>query len=534
MAGRPIRSALLIDIENVSYARLSTSIPNWLAWLEDGQFDPAKQRRKFVLKRAYWNSTSEHDRKKFESRGIDAILVDRYVTLKNTADVHMAIDMIELLHTRPDIEEYVLLSKDSDFIPVMQRLRAKHKKTVMLVDLASPTLHTAFRDKVDIVIPHRDLLLATVYNPPLPKLGMIGRWRARMATKREQARIDLDAKQLANNEPLKTATSANGSPNSGSSAGLNGTKVSFGKATELDPTPIKLPDGTPLQQAAILIGALLKPSRGLYVPQKAILTQLKAIPEFSELGTAKYLGFGSYHALMSQLAADDPLMKVDQQNGGHAAVRYLSMREQQHLKAAAVQPSIPAKPRKAADRDSSTRSMTAAVFPAPAGFTVEQEHLLAAAIREVRRVALLRPGAYLPRQGLLDAIGAVPGISIEPPDDFLGTGSLSGFMFEVARRDTDFYISEETGGGKGYRYIPRMNSNLPASVPKSVPASVPKSADDVAHAPTPVPALPPLISVTGGRSLQVEIPQPLQPMESAGRNYDIPQEVPGSKRWDLT
>jgi uncharacterized LabA/DUF88 family protein len=190
MAGRLIRSALLIDIENVSYARLSTSIPNWLAWLEHGQFDPAKQRRKFVLKRAYWNSTSEHDRKKFESRGIDAILVDRYVTLKNTADVHMAIDMIDLLYTRPDIEEYVLLSKDSDFIPVMQRLRSRHKKTAMLVDLASPTLHTAFRDKVDIVIPHRDLLLATAYNPPVPKLGVIGRWRAKLATKREQARIE--------------------------------------------------------------------------------------------------------------------------------------------------------------------------------------------------------------------------------------------------------------------------------------------------------------------------------------------------------
>jgi uncharacterized LabA/DUF88 family protein len=510
MAGRAIRSALLIDIENVSYARLSTSIPNWLAWLEHGQFDPAKQRRKFVLKRAYWNSTSEHDRKKFESRGVAAILVDRYVTLKNTADVHMAIDMIELLHTRPDIEEYVLLSKDSDFIPVMQRLRAKHKRTAMLVDLASPTLHTAFRDKVDIVIPHRDLLLATAYNPPVPKLGLIGRWRANLTTKREQARIEREA---------KIADSIKSVPANGKAPQSNG---SLGPAAPR----VKLADGAPLQQAALLVKAVLQPSRGLYVPQKAILSQLKAIPEFTELGTAKFLGAGSYHALMVQLAAADPLMKVDQQNGNHTAVRYLSVREQTLRNLAAEKPKPASRSKTNGTGHGAPRGVTAAVFPPPISFTADQTVLLTTAAAAVRRLAAQRPGAYLPRQGLLDAISSVPGIAIEPPDEFLGTGSLSGFMFEVARRDPEFLISEETGGGKGYRFIPREK------------ATAPRSDDPVVHAPTPVPALPPLLT-TG--ALHVEVPhfeaQLREPhfrtVETVGHTSDPHTNAP-LKPWDLT
>jgi uncharacterized LabA/DUF88 family protein len=520
MAGRPIRSALLIDIENVSYARLSTSIPNWLAWLEHGQFDPAKQRRKFVLKRAYWNSTSEHDRRKFESRGVDAILVDRYVTLKNTADVHMAIDIIELLYTRPDIEEYVLLSKDSDFIPVMQRLRSNHKKTAMLVDLASPTLHTAFRDKVDIVIPHRDLLLATAYNPPMPKLGIIGRWRAKLATKREQSRIERRTGHRDGGEP----------------SAVNGASATVGRADAGPATPLqsirqpagKLPDGSPLTQATMLVGALLMPSRGLYVPQKAILAQLHAIPEFTELGTAKYLGAGSYHALMSHLATYDPLMKVDKQNGGHTAVRYLSAREQAGLKLAADQAKLSPQTKSGRGR---TRGAVAAALPPPVEFTAEQDALLHAAIVEVRRLAQQRPGAYLPRHGLLEAIGSVPGIRTAPPDQLLGTASLNAFMFEVARRDPEFFISEETGGGKGFRYLPRYQSKPPAAL---WPAT---------DEPTPVPSLPPLLTAMAGnastasaappRAEQFDAP-PGRSLETAAQADYEPHSDSGQKRWDLT
>jgi hypothetical protein len=272
----------------------------------------------------------------------------------------------------------------------------------------------------------------------------------------------------------------------------------------------------------------LKPSRGLYVPQKAILTQLKVIPEFTELGTSKYLGAGSYHALLSQLAVTDPLMKVDQQNGGHAAVRYLSVREENLLKLAAQHPKSAPSSKKNGTRNDVPRGVVAAVFPPAVAFTADQEALVEAAMAEIRRLAQPRPGAYLPRQGLLDAISAV-GIAIEPPGEFLGTTSLSGFMFEVARRDPQFLISAETGGGKGYRYIPREKPKLP--VPR----------DAAADAPTPVPTLPSSLSALASPpalgALQVDVPPfrapELASLEAAGQAYE-PLSGTSTKRWDLT
>jgi len=59
MPKRKIRSALLVDFDNVctllGHKRFVDSAPQWLAWLEDGQFDQEKRRRKFVPKIAYCN-----------------------------------------------------------------------------------------------------------------------------------------------------------------------------------------------------------------------------------------------------------------------------------------------------------------------------------------------------------------------------------------------------------------------------------------------------------------------------------------------
>ena len=46
MLRRRIRSALYIDFENVPLP--PDAIANWLAWLEDGVFDPTGRRRRFL------------------------------------------------------------------------------------------------------------------------------------------------------------------------------------------------------------------------------------------------------------------------------------------------------------------------------------------------------------------------------------------------------------------------------------------------------------------------------------------------------
>lgn len=55
-----MRSALLVDLDNIAGQvggnALMNSIAAWLAWLEDGQFDPRRRRRELVSKIAYWNT----------------------------------------------------------------------------------------------------------------------------------------------------------------------------------------------------------------------------------------------------------------------------------------------------------------------------------------------------------------------------------------------------------------------------------------------------------------------------------------------
>jgi uncharacterized LabA/DUF88 family protein len=41
---------------------------------------------------------------------------------KNAADMRLCVDVMEVLYTRPEIQHYILISGDRDYIPVVQRL----------------------------------------------------------------------------------------------------------------------------------------------------------------------------------------------------------------------------------------------------------------------------------------------------------------------------------------------------------------------------------------------------------------------------
>ncbi len=103
----PVKSALYIDFENVPMA--PDAIGGWLAWLEDGCFEPLGRRRRFVQKRVYWNSHAERHRKTFEAQGFSVALVGKYSGLKNGADIRMAMDIVEATYARSEIDEYILL-----------------------------------------------------------------------------------------------------------------------------------------------------------------------------------------------------------------------------------------------------------------------------------------------------------------------------------------------------------------------------------------------------------------------------------------
>ena len=75
MFGRRKKCALLIDFDNVlgmTSGEFTTSIAKWMEWLEDGAFDEKRQKRKFLIKRVYWNPLYDRYRDPFEAAGFEA------------------------------------------------------------------------------------------------------------------------------------------------------------------------------------------------------------------------------------------------------------------------------------------------------------------------------------------------------------------------------------------------------------------------------------------------------------------------------
>ena len=49
---------------------------------------------------------------------------------KNAADMRLSIDLMEVLYTRPDIQYFILVAGDRDYIPVVQHLRRQGRKVL--------------------------------------------------------------------------------------------------------------------------------------------------------------------------------------------------------------------------------------------------------------------------------------------------------------------------------------------------------------------------------------------------------------------
>jgi uncharacterized protein (TIGR00288 family) len=110
------RIAILIDSENVGLNILQSL------------FDQIKQEGRIIIKRAYadWSRASKNRDELFEL-GIEPVqLLRSSSSRKNSNDILLAIDAIDLLHSSP-IDIFVIVSSDSDFIPLINKLRAHGK-----------------------------------------------------------------------------------------------------------------------------------------------------------------------------------------------------------------------------------------------------------------------------------------------------------------------------------------------------------------------------------------------------------------------
>jgi uncharacterized protein (TIGR00288 family) len=90
------------------------------------------ERGRIVFKRAYCDWSGYRDAvRDFHSRGIELIDIPRSkMSGKNSADIHMVVDALELCHTKEHIDTFALLSGDSDFSPLVGKLKENDRRVI--------------------------------------------------------------------------------------------------------------------------------------------------------------------------------------------------------------------------------------------------------------------------------------------------------------------------------------------------------------------------------------------------------------------
>jgi len=126
-----IQIAVLIDFENVGLGSIQHL------------FDQLSDVGRIIVKRAYadWSTGGRKLRDQLLEMGIEAVHHFRAGPAKNSSDIHLAVDAIEILYRSP-VDTFVIVSADSDFVSLVSKLRAAGKTVIGAGrrDVVSPTL----------------------------------------------------------------------------------------------------------------------------------------------------------------------------------------------------------------------------------------------------------------------------------------------------------------------------------------------------------------------------------------------------------
>ena len=116
--------AVLIDFENVGLGSV-----RWL-------FDQVSEFGRIIVRRAYadWSTTSGKGgqrgvRDQLLELGIEPIHLFHSVSGKNSSDIRLAIDAVDLMYQTP-VDTFVIVSSDTDFVPLVSKLRAAGKTVI--------------------------------------------------------------------------------------------------------------------------------------------------------------------------------------------------------------------------------------------------------------------------------------------------------------------------------------------------------------------------------------------------------------------
>jgi uncharacterized protein (TIGR00288 family) len=90
------------------------------------------ERGRIVFKRAYCDWTRfQNFMREFHMQGFEMIDIPRSnVSGKNSADIRMVVDAIDLCYSKSHIDTFVLVTGDSDFSPLVSKLKENNKRVL--------------------------------------------------------------------------------------------------------------------------------------------------------------------------------------------------------------------------------------------------------------------------------------------------------------------------------------------------------------------------------------------------------------------
>ena len=123
------RIAVFVDFENLALG---------VRDMKQGQFKiqlilkRLLEKGRIVYKRAYCDWSQHRNAvREFHSQGIEMVDIPRSkVSGKNSADIHMVVDAIDLCYAKQHIDFFALLSGDSDFSPLVSKLKENDKRVI--------------------------------------------------------------------------------------------------------------------------------------------------------------------------------------------------------------------------------------------------------------------------------------------------------------------------------------------------------------------------------------------------------------------
>lgn len=159
-----MRSALFVDFDNVfsglarlgpAYADAFARNPSrWMSWLTDKVPNPpgaaTDARRRILVRRCYLNPEPyKRFRIGFSRAGFEIVDCPPMTSAgKTSTDIHMVLDIVDVLQAQTRYDEFIVFSADADFTPVLRKLRREDRRTTIFAAGATSAAYDASADLI--------------------------------------------------------------------------------------------------------------------------------------------------------------------------------------------------------------------------------------------------------------------------------------------------------------------------------------------------------------------------------------------------